>query len=376
MSMQAYNQYMNLINQGMPYQQAYFESGLGDVAQQNQEIQRQQAEEQQRILASQQGRAGRQQLGGQLAGALVTKGAYNLATTGKLLGAAAKTAKVGTTLAKGLTAAKTGAVTAGTAGAGAGAVTGGAAAGAGTAGAGTAGAGAGVAAVAAPVLAAIIADHQARQGYKQGQGHDIEDALKKAKSDPMTYIVPTKALGMIAGSVFGGQRSKRTHFQMSQELLDMGYDPQDLQALGRMDEKGNLIFNQTTKAEQQEWKESTQSKDPNENVLRRPTNMWSAGGIMKTFGPEYVKTMSEFDRYVASAAAIQTDQIFSKRGELKVKDKDLVRQRYEELKNDPEQLAILENNYNNWLKTGKDTGINFDGTLQVAIQQPQEEGVQ
>ena len=77
MSMQAYNKYMNLINQGMPYQQAYFESGLGDIAQQNQEIQRQQAEEQQRILASQQGRAGRQQLGGQLAGALATKGAYN-----------------------------------------------------------------------------------------------------------------------------------------------------------------------------------------------------------------------------------------------------------------------------------------------------------
>ena len=363
MSMQAYNQYMNLINQGMPYQQAYFESGLGDIAQQNQEIQRQQAEEQQRILASQQGRAGRQQLGGQLAGALATKGAYNLATTGSLMGASTTAPVVAGT---------TGAVTGGTVAGTTGAVTGGAAAG----GAGAGGAGAGAGAVALPVLAAIIAAHQARQGYKQGQGHDLANALKKAKKDPITYVVPAKALGMIVGSVFGGQRSKRTHFQMSQELLDMGYDPQDLQALGRMDEEGNLIFNQTTKEEQQKWKESTQSKDPNENVLRRPTNMWSAGGIMKTFGPEYLKTMSEFDRYVAAAAGIQTDQIFSKRGELKVKDKDLVRQRYEELKNDPEQLAILENNYNNWLKTGKDTGINFDGTIQVAIQQPQEEGVQ
>ena len=86
MSMQAYNQYMNLINQGMPYQQAYFESGLGDIAQQNQEIQRQQAEEQQRILASQQGRAGRQQLGGQLVGALATKGAYNYLMNKPLFG--------------------------------------------------------------------------------------------------------------------------------------------------------------------------------------------------------------------------------------------------------------------------------------------------
>ena len=88
MSMQAYNQYMNLINQGMPYQQAYFESGLGDIAQQNQEIQRQQAEEQQRILASQQGRAGRQQLGGQLAGALGAKAAMDYATNKPILGGA------------------------------------------------------------------------------------------------------------------------------------------------------------------------------------------------------------------------------------------------------------------------------------------------
>jgi len=360
MSMDAYNNYMTLIQQGVPQFEAYQQSGLGQLAAQWDEQRRQQAIEQEKIIASQQGRAGRQQLGGQLVGALATKGAVNLATTGKLLGASTTAPVVAGT---------TGAVTAGTTGA----VTGGAAAGGGMAGA---------AMVAAPILAAIVAGHQARQGYKQGKGHDVEDATKKALKDPMTYIVPAKALGMIAGSVFGGGRSERENFQMTSELLDMGFKPKDLQILGRLDEKGGAQYMKTTKEQQNEWKRLTSSKDPDVNPQQLPTGMWGAGGLLKTFGPDYFDNMNEFDRYVASAAAIQTDQIYSKRGELKVENKDLVKQRYEELKNDPEQLAILQNNYNQWLETGKDTGLSFDGAIRNFVpppppeQIPNEQGVQ
>ena len=126
----------------------------------------------------------------------------------------------------------------------------------------------------------------------------------------------------------------------------------------------------TTKEQQNEWKRLTSSKDPDVNPQQLPTGMWGAGGLLKTFGPDYFDNMNEFDRYVASAAAIQTDQIYSKRGELKVENKDLVKQRYEELKNDPEQLAILQNNYNKWLETGKDTGLSFDGAIRNFVPPP------
>jgi len=380
MSMDAYNNYMTLIQQGVPQFEAYQQSGLGQMAAQWDEQRRQQAIEQEKLIASQAGRAGRQQLGGQLAGALATKGAVNLATTGSLMGASTTAPVVaGTTgaVTGGTVAGTTGAVTAGTTGAvtagTTGAVTGGAAAGGGMAGA---------AMIAAPILAAIVAGHQARQGYKQGKGHDVEDAIKKAKKDPMSWIIPAKGLGMIAGSVFGGGRSERENFQMTSELLDMGFKPKDLQILGRLDEEGGAQFMKTTKEQQNEWKRLTSSKDPDVNPEQLPTGMWGAGGLLKTFGPDYFDNMNEFDRYVASAAAIQTDQIYSKRGELKVENKDLVKQRYEELKNDPEQLAILQNNYNQWLETGKDTGLSFDGAIRNFVpppppeQIPNEQGVQ
>ena len=88
MSIDAYNRYMGLVQQGVPYQQAYMESGLGDIALQQQRAQEEAVREQQQILASQQGRAERASVGGQLVGALGAKAAMDYATNKPILGGA------------------------------------------------------------------------------------------------------------------------------------------------------------------------------------------------------------------------------------------------------------------------------------------------
>lgn len=90
MSMDAYNNYMALIQQGVPQYQAYQQSGLGQMSAQWDEQRRQQAIEQEKLIASQAGRAGRQQLGGQLTGALATKAGYNYLMGKPLLGETGK----------------------------------------------------------------------------------------------------------------------------------------------------------------------------------------------------------------------------------------------------------------------------------------------
>jgi len=215
--MDAYNNYMALIQQGVPQYQAYQQSGLGQMAAQWDEQRRQQAIEQQKIIASQQGRAGRQQLGGQLTGALATKGAYNLATTGSLTGATTAApvttgAVTGGTTAGGVAgggAVTGGAVTGGTTAggiAGGGAVTGGTTAGgvaggttagtttAGTTTAGTGGAGAG--ATAASTAGYAVAAYNV--------GDALNNALKGSRRGKGAVEGFYTTSGAIIGGIFGG----------------------------------------------------------------------------------------------------------------------------------------------------------------------------
>jgi len=74
---EAYRRYSILRQQGVPEYEAYQRSGYGNVIRRLQSQRQQQVEERRRLQASQAGRAGRQQLGGQLAGALALKAGYN-----------------------------------------------------------------------------------------------------------------------------------------------------------------------------------------------------------------------------------------------------------------------------------------------------------
>ena len=65
---EAYRRYSILRQQGVPEYEAYQRSGYGQVIRGLQSQRQQQVEERQRLIASQQGRAGRQQLAGQLGG--------------------------------------------------------------------------------------------------------------------------------------------------------------------------------------------------------------------------------------------------------------------------------------------------------------------
>ena len=65
---EAYRRYSILRQQGVPEYEAYQQSGYGQVIRGLQSQRQRQVEERQRLIASQQGRAGRQQLAGQLGG--------------------------------------------------------------------------------------------------------------------------------------------------------------------------------------------------------------------------------------------------------------------------------------------------------------------
>ena len=222
MSMDAYNQYMALVQQGVPYAQAYQQSGLGAQSAQWDEQRRQQAIEQEKLIASQQGRAGRQQLGGQLTGALATKAGMNylmgkplLGETGKAIATklGVKSSLLGT--GSTTTAATTGGATAG--GTTAGAVTGGTTAGgvaggttagtttAGTTTAGTGGAGAGASAASAAgyaVAAYNVGDalNNALKGSRRGKGA-VEGFY--TTSGAIIGGIMGGGLGAAAGSIIG-----------------------------------------------------------------------------------------------------------------------------------------------------------------------------
>jgi hypothetical protein len=314
----AFYKYQELVSQGMPFDQALQQSGLSNLA-----LQRQKDE------AGQAQKAEIGKLGGQLAGALGTQYATS---TGLFAPAAAGTAATG--------AAATGAAATGTV--------------AGTTATGTTATAMGsLGSVALPVAAAIAAAYLGNRAMeKHGRGRSLSEAFKSASKDPLSYIGPG-FLGAAFGSAFKGGRAKFENKKMTSELLEMGFKPQDLAVFGRINDQGEIQQVKTTKAQQDEWKKLTQSEDPNVNPLKIPTAMWGAGGVLKTFGPDYFDKMNEFERYAASAAAIKSGQIFQDKGELKIQDQDLVRQTYEQLKQDPEMQA----RYNQWKQTGKDQGI-------------------
>jgi len=208
MSMDAYNQYMALVQQGVPYAQAYQQSGLGAQSAQWDEQRRQQAIEQEKLIASQQGRAGRQQLGGQLTGALATKAGMNylmgkplLGETGKAIATklGVKSSLLGT--GSTTTAATTGGATAG--GTTAGAVTGGTTAGgvaggttAGTTTAGTTGGGAGAGATAASAAGYAVAAYNV--------GDALNNALKGSRRGKGAVEGFYTTSGAIIGGIMGG----------------------------------------------------------------------------------------------------------------------------------------------------------------------------
>lgn len=323
--LEAYNRYMAMVRGGTSPVQAIQDSGLAGLKQQEQ-----------KDLAAEQQKQSFGQLGGQLAGALGVQYA-----TGTGLFAPAATAAATTGAAAG-TAAATGAAATGAATTGTGAAV--------TTASGTMGT---VGAVALPVAAAIAAGYLGNRGMeKYGRGRTLSEAMKSAAKDPLSYIGPG-FWGAAFGSAFKGGRAKFENKKMTGELLDMGFKPEQLAAFGRVDEQGQIRQVKTSKVQQEEWKQLTKSEDPNINPLKIPTAMWGTGGVMKTFGPDYFDKMSEFERYAASAAAIKSGQIFQDKGELKIKDQDLVRQTYEQLKNDPE----MQNRYNQWKQSGKDQGI-------------------
>lgn len=179
--------------------------------------------------------------------------------------------------------------------------------------------------------------------------------------------------GLIAAPIVGALINKNKvttrerNQRQTENLLKMGFTSEQMQALGRMDAQGNIIFRPDTlseeekEAEGQKWKELTSSRDPNVNPLRQATGMWGTEGMLSTYGPDYLNKMSEFDRYVATASAIEkAGGFYNKKGEVLLRNQDAAKAAYEEAKNTPELLAKYQEAYNTWKSTGQDVGIDWN----------------
>lgn len=365
--LQAFDRYMQLIQSGVPFQQALDESGLSGLRL-----------EQQKKLAAQQQQAGFEQLGGTLVGALGTKAITDVAQGQKALGGlreglsnigkevsglfgpsapttnVAQTAaenaawNAGADAASGITPpAETGMFAPGS-----------------TLGTALGGLGVGLGA------------YGAFKGIKKGDplsaglgGLGLASGLSQLG---LLGAGPIGWAGLIAapvvGSLFGKDVSApERNVRKTKALLKMGFTPEQLGT--RVDAKGNPVTesNRFTKEAGETWKQLTSSTDPNVNPLRQATGIWGTEGMLETFGPDYFNKMSEFDRYVAGTAAVENNQIYQKKGELLVKDKEALRTAVEQYKADPNKLAQLQANYNAWKNSGKDIGI-----PQVQTQQQKE----
>lgn len=370
--LQAFDRYMQLIQSGVPFQQALDESGLSGLRL-----------EQQKKLASQQQQAGFEQLGGTLVGALGTKAITDVAQGQKALGG----------LREGLS--NIGKEVSGLFGPGAPIGVGPVASGAEYASAleGAGQAATQTATVTPPAEAGMFAPGStlgtALGGLGVGLGaYGAFKGIKKG--DPLSAGLgglglasglsqlgllgagPIGWAGLIAapvvGSLFGKDVSApERNVRKTKALLKMGFTPEQLGT--RVDAKGNPVTesNRFTKEAGETWKRLTSSTDPNVNPLRQATGIWGTEGMLETFGPDYFNKMSEFDRYVAGTAAVENNQIYQKKGELLVKDKEALRTAVEQYKADPNKLAQLQANYNAWKNSGKDIGI-----PQVQTQQQKE----
>lgn len=156
------------------------------------------------------------------------------------------------------------------------------------------------------------------------------------------------------------ERNKR----QTENLLKMGFSREQMQALGRMDAQGNIMFRQDTltkeqkDAEAREWNRISHSDDPNVNPLRQAAGIWGTEGMLSTYGPDYLNKMSEFDRYVAAASAIENGGgVYEKKGEILLKNQKAAKAAYEAAKANPELMAKYQQNYDIYKSTGKDVGI-------------------
>ena len=62
--------------------------------------------------------------------------------------------------------------------------------------------------------------------------------------------------------------------------------------------------------------------------------------MLSTYGPDYLNKMSEFDRYVAAASAIENGGgFYQKKGEVLLKNQNAAKAAYEAAKANPELMA-------------------------------------
>ena len=181
---------------------------------------------------------------------------------------------------------------------------------------------------------------------------------------------PVGWAGLIAAPVAGALinknkvSTKERNKRQTENLLNMGFSKEQMQALGRMDAQGNIMFRPDTlskeqkDAEARKWNEISRSDDPNVNPLRQASGIWGTEGMLSTYGPDYLNKMSEFDRYVAAASAIENGGgFYQKKGEVLLKNQNAAKAAYEAAKANPELMAKYQQNYNLYKSTGKDVGI-------------------
>lgn len=371
--LQAFDRYMQLVQSGMPFSQALQESGLSGLNL-----------EQQKKLAAQQQQAGFEQLGGTLVGALGTKAITDVAQGQKALGG----------LREGLS--NIGKEVSGLFGpsapTGIGPVASGADYAAALEGVGQAATQtAGQAATVTPVaetgmfapgskltqglggLGAAIGAYGAYKGIEAGDpmSAGLGGAGVAGGLATMGFALgPVGWAALIAAPVAGAlinknkvttrERNKR----QTENLLNMGFSKEQMQALGRMDPQGNIMFRPDTlskeqkDAEARKWNEISRSDDPNVNPLRQASGIWGTEGMLSTYGPDYLNKMSEFDRYVAAASAIENGGgFYQKKGEILLKNQNAAKAAYEAAKANPELMAKYQQNYDIYKSTGKDVGI-------------------
>lgn len=384
-SANAFNNYIGLIQQGMSPLDAYRQSGLSDLAQ---GIARRQS--------SQQTNAAMGQIGGKIVGKLGAQ-AVKDAIAGKPILGGLRTdisnaaTSIGNLFNSGIaqTAAQNAAWNAGAGAASQAAWNAGADAA--TAAAANTGASVGTSAGAGAVsqgskltqgLGAVGTAVGAYNAYKGIESGDPVSAGMGGASMGAGLAAMGMALGpvgwaaMIAapviGAMFVGNRKSATekardrNKEQTDRLREMGYTDKQLQQLGRIDSQGRSVYFPDTQTKEEreasgrEWSRIKASPNPNENPFRIPTAMWTYEGMLSAYGPEYLNNMREFDRYMATAAAIEMGGgFYNHKGEVLLRDQKAAKAAYEAAKNDPKKYAEYQARYENWKNTGVDTGFDW-----------------
>lgn len=168
------------------------------------------------------------------------------------------------------------------------------------------------------------------------QGDGIKNKLALAATAPM-FLIPGVTDALMH------KTTKQYQMERAGELKDSGFTDEQLAVL-----RPTLYGGE---ADNDEWKRLMRIEGNRERMEKSVTGNWASDGMLKAFGPEYLNSMSEQDRWALTKAAIDNNFLRDDKGDrvMSEADQEKLRAMAEDAKTNPAYIS----DYEAWVAAGK-----------------------